>query len=281
MSAATQQLAGSASAVPLPKMLDEAERERLVLEHLPQVHFVARRIHVRLPQQVLLEDLVHAGILGMMDAVRKYDPSKNVKLKHYAEFRIRGAILDSLRLVDWSPRALRRQARRMEQAIARCKARLGRDPNDTEIAHEMEISLGSLQRLQRDLRGLELGSLQADSDDGNEREPLEAFAQPEEGSPYHQTLRSENTRLLRRAIEELPRREREVLALYDFQELTMKQVGEKMRIGESRVSQIHTAAVSHLRERLAQLRPAAPARKPVRRVQIPWRREVIGSAPRS
>ena len=149
---------------PPPKPLDDAERERLLLEHLPQVQYVARRIHLRLPQQVLLEDLVHAGILGMMDAVRKYDPSKNVQLKHYAEFRIRGAILDSLRLVDWSPRALRRQARRMEQAIERCKARLGRDPNESEIAHEMQVNLESLQRLQRDLRGLEVGSLQAESD---------------------------------------------------------------------------------------------------------------------
>ena len=107
----------SAGTAALAKQEESAERERLLLEHLPQVQYVARRIHGRLPQQVLLEDLVHAGILGLMDAVRKYDPSKNVQLKHYAEFRIRGAILDSLRLVDWSPRAVRRQARRLELAI--------------------------------------------------------------------------------------------------------------------------------------------------------------------
>jgi RNA polymerase sigma factor FliA len=256
MSSSTQQLTAkvSVSGASFAKPLDDAERERLLLEHLPQVQYVARRIHLRLPQQVLLEDLVHAGILGMMDAVRKYDPSKNVQLKHYAEFRIRGAILDSLRLVDWSPRTLRRQARRMEQAIALCKANLGRDPSDTEIAHEMQISLGSLQRLQRDLRGLEVGSLQSESDDAGERDRAEVLAQPEEGSPYQQTLRAENKRLLQTAIEELPRREREVLALYDFQELTMKQVGARMCIGESRVSQIHTSAIARLRERLAQMR---------------------------
>ena len=239
--------------------LDDAERDRLVLEHLPQVQFVARRIHLRLPQQVLLEDLVHAGILGMIDAVRKYDPAKNVKLKHYAEFRIRGAILDSLRMVDWSPRALRRQSRRMEQAIARCKGRLGRDPSETEIAQEMEISLGRLQRLQRDLRGLEIETLPMESDEPGARE-LDACAEPEEGSPYHHALRAEKQRLLRRAIEELPRREREVLALYDFQELTMKQVGAKMRIGESRVSQIHTSAMARLRERLGQAQGKRAAR---------------------
>lgn len=250
------------------KPLDDAERERLLLEHLPQVHFVARRIHLRLPQQVLLEDLVHAGILGMIDAVRKYDPSKNVQLKHYAEFRIRGAILDSLRLVDWSPRALRRQGRRMEEAIARCNQRLGRDPSETEIANEMQISLGSLQRLQRDLRGLEVSSLQAESDEAGERETAEPCAEPEEGNPYHQALRAENRRLLKRAIEELPRREREVLALYDFQEMTMKQVGEKMRIGESRVSQIHTSALARLRERLSQLRADAKTDTSKKRVPL-------------
>src|ERR1700683_4987188 len=140
--------------------LDDAQREQLLLEHLPHVHHIARRIHFRLPPQVPLEDLVHAGILGLMDAVRKFDPNKNVRLKYYAEFRIRGAILDSLRQVDWSPRALRSQARRMEQAVLDCKGRLGRDPSETEIAAALEINLSQLQRLLFDLRGLDVGSLQ-------------------------------------------------------------------------------------------------------------------------
>lgn len=236
--------------------LSDAERERLLLEHLPQVHFVARRIHLRLPQQVLLEDLVHAGILGMIDAVRKYDPAKNVQLKHYAEFRIRGAILDSLRLVDWSPRALRRQARRMEEASARCQAQLGREPSEMELAEEMQVSLASLQRLQRDLRGLEVGSLQAETDDAGQRDAFETIADSEEENPYDQAVRAQRKELLERAIDELPPREREVLALYDFQELTMKQVGERLRIGESRVSQIHTSALSRLRTRLAKMAPS-------------------------
>jgi len=242
-------------AQPAATPLSDAERERLLLEHLPQVHFVARRIHLRLPQQVLLEDLVHAGILGMIDAVRKYDPAKNVQLKHYAEFRIRGAILDSLRLVDWSPRALRRQARRMEEASARCQARLGREASEIELAEEMQISLTTLQRLQRDLRGLEVGSLQAETDDVGERDTYDSIADSEEENPYDQALRAERKELLERAIGELPPREREVLALYDFQELTMKQVGERLRIGESRVSQIHTSALSRLRTRLAKMQP--------------------------
>jgi len=152
-------------------LLDEVQCEKLLLDHLPHVQYVARRIHTRLPPQVLLEDLVHAGILGLMDAVRKYDPSKNVQLKHYAEFRIRGAILDSLRLVDWSPRALRRQARRLEQAISCCKARLGRDPSEVEIAAELEVSLDSLQHLRGDLRGLDIESLQSSAEDNGGEPP--------------------------------------------------------------------------------------------------------------
>ena len=234
--------------------LNSPQREQLLLEHLPQVQYIARRIHDRLPPQVLLEDLVHAGILGLMDAVRKYNPSKNVQLKYYAEFRIRGAILDSLRQVDWSPRALRRQGRRLEQAVLDCKARLGRDPTEPEIASELEITLESLHRLLGDLRGLDVGSLQADANDprGDEFAAQNRPAADWE-DPYHLALRSEMSSLLAKAIGELPHREREVLALYHFQERTMKEVGAVLGIGESRVSQVHTAAVIRLRARLREL----------------------------
>ena len=233
---------------------DEAQREKLLLEHLPQVRYIARRIHDRVPPQVLLEDLVHAGILGLMDAVKKYDPSKNVQLKHYAEFRIRGAILDSLRQVDWSPRTLRRQARRMEQAISDCKARFGRDPTEPEIAAELNVTLESLQHLLGDLRGLDIGSLQAEANEpGAGEDALQISAGVDEEDPYHQTLRSEMTALLAKAVGELPAREREVLALYHYEELTMKEVGAVLGIGESRVSQIHTTALLRLRVRLHEL----------------------------
>lgn len=228
----------------------DQQRDQLLLDHLPQVQHIARRIHDRLPPQVPMEDLVHAGILGLLDAMRKYDPNKNVQLKHYAEFRIRGAILDSLREVDWSPRALRRQARKLEQASSDCKARLGRAPTETELAAALGISLENLQRLQSDLRGLDVGSLQAETNEIGGEEAIPAGAEAEEEDPYHQTLRSEMSELLARAMGELPEREREVLALYHFEELTMKQVGAALGIGESRVSQIHTAALVRLRNRL-------------------------------
>jgi RNA polymerase sigma factor FliA len=242
--------------------LDVAQRDQLLLRHLPQVNFIARRIHSRLPPQVLLEDLVHAGVLGLMDAIGKYNPAKNVQLKYYAEFRIRGAILDSLRQVDWSPRTLRSQARRLEQAVFDCKGRLGRDPTETEIAVALEISLRQLQRLLSDLRGLDVGSLQPDLDlAGSSEEALRSCACKDEEDPYHQTLRLEMQCLLTGAVDQLPVREREVLALYHFAELTMKEVGVAMGIGESRVSQIHSSAMIHLRARLfARLYPAPEAK---------------------
>jgi RNA polymerase sigma factor FliA len=230
----------------------EPQREQMLLEHLAQVHYIARRIHDRLPPQVLLEDLVHAGILGLIDAVRKYDPSKNVLLKHYAEFRIRGAILDSLRQVDWSPRTLRRQAKRVEQAKFACRARLGRDPSEPEIAEEIGISLERLQRILGDVRGLDVTSLHSEGNDSNGEDAIDPPAGSEE-DPYQQALRSEMTGLLDKAIGELAARERDVLALYHFEELTMKQVGAILGIGESRVSQIHSAALLRLRVRLRQL----------------------------
>lgn len=257
---------------------DEAQREKLLLEHLPQVRYIARRIHDRVPPQVLLEDLVHAGILGLMDAVKKYDPSKNVQLKHYAEFRIRGAILDSLRQVDWSPRTLRRQARRMEQAISDCKARFGRDPTEPEIAAELNVTLESLQHLLGDLRGLDIGSLQTEANEpGAGEDALQISAGVDEEDPYHQTLRSEMTALLAKAVGELPQREREVLALYHYEELTMKEVGAVLGIGESRVSQIHTTALLRLRARLHELLqgntpiPVGPRARPVPEVQT-WKK---------
>src|SRR5947208_10134194 len=141
--------------------LDSEERQRLLNENLPEVRYIARRIHDRLPSHVPFEDLVHAGILGLIDAVDKFDPHKNVQLKSYARFRIRGAILDSLRQMDWSPRNLRRQARRIEEINRELAAELGRAPSEPELAARIGLSLSEFQQLLGELRGLDLGSLQA------------------------------------------------------------------------------------------------------------------------
>src|SRR6202167_5399757 len=136
-----------------------SEQEKLLLEHVPIVRFLARRIHERLPQHVEIEDLVSAGVVGLMDAFTKFDPAKKVQFRSYAQFRIRGAILDSLRTLDWSPRELRRNGRAVEEAIRVLTARLGHAPGEAEIAAEMGIDLEGYQQLLGDLKGLEIGTL--------------------------------------------------------------------------------------------------------------------------
>jgi RNA polymerase sigma factor FliA len=234
------------------KTLDPVERERLLTENLPEVRYIARRIHDRLPSHVQFDDLVHAGILGLIDAVDKFDPGKNVQLKSYARFRIRGAILDSLRQLDWSPRNLRRQARRIEEAHRELAAMLGHAPSEPELATHLGLDLEEFQHLLGELRGLDLGSLHGQSDDTGVEDQMSGVAVRPEEDPFGVTLRSEMRTLLAQAIDELEIKERQVLALYYLEELTMKEVGLIMSIGESRVSQIHTAALIRLRVRLKQ-----------------------------
>lgn len=231
-------------------VLEPAERERLLQECLPEVRYIARRIHDRLPPHVPFDDLVHAGILGLIDAIDKYDPGRNVQLKSYARFRIRGAILDSLRQMDWSPRALRRQARRIEDAQRELGATLGRAPNETEIAAHLGMPLAEYQQLLGELRGLDIGSLYTGTEDESLEGPHASLTTKEGEDPFSQCLRSEMRGLLAEAIEELEEKERHVLGLYYLEELTMKEVGVILNIGESRVSQIHTAAILRLRSRL-------------------------------
>ena len=229
----------------------DAERERVLMEQLPQVRYIARRIHERLPRHVPFEDLVHAGVLGLIDALSKFDLSKHVQFSSYAKFRIRGAILDSLRELDWSPRELRRKGRLVDSTYCQLSGKLGRAPNESEIAHEMGIKLGELQSLLAELDGLELGSLRVESRrDGKEEDLTDYVPSRPEETPFFQCLRSEMKHLLEKAIAELPEKEQRVLALYYYEELTMKEVGAVLGVGESRVSQIHSVAVARLRATL-------------------------------
>jgi len=233
---------------------DEAERERLLLEQLPQVRYIARRIHERLPRHVPIEDLVHAGVLGLIDALHKFDRSKHVQFGSYAKFRIRGAILDSLREMDWSPRDLRRKARRLEEAHHKLRAQLGRNPSEPELAAELAMDLRGLQRLLGEIDGLEITSLRVASPrDGKEEDLGEYLPDDPAETPLVLCLRSEMKELLARAIADLPEKERQVLALYYYEELTMKEVGAVLGVGESRVSQIHSMALVRLRARLSEL----------------------------
>jgi len=234
--------------------LNAAERERLLAEQLPQVKYIAKRIHDRLPPHILLEDLIHAGILGLIEAIQRFDPARHVELKSYAKHRIHGAILDSLRDLDWSPRPLRRKARRIEAAQQKLRARLGYSPSESQLAEELGIGLDKFQHLLGELRGLDLRSLQSETgEEGSERELRAANQNVSSEDPFSLCLRSEMTGLLAKAVEELPERERQLLALYYYEELTMKEAGAVLGIGEARVSQLHSAAIIRLRARMSEL----------------------------
>jgi RNA polymerase sigma factor for flagellar operon FliA len=235
--------------------MSATEREALLMEHLPTVRYLARRIHERLPQHVDLDDLISAGVVGLIDAFSKFDHGKKVQFKSYAQFRIRGAILDSLRTLDWSPRELRRKGRAVEEAVRASTQRLGRGPSEPEIAQHMEISLSDLQTLLGDLKGLEIGSLHMERSEDSGDEELSYIPGAPEDDPLFRCLKGEMKQRLADAIEELPEKERMVLTLYYYEELTMKEIGLTLGVVESRVSQIHSAAVVRLRVALANLRP--------------------------
>ena len=235
--------------VDAPTQRTEEEFQQIVLEQMPQVKYIARRIHEHLPKHVPFEDLLQAGMVGLIDALNKFDSEKNVKFASYAKFRIRGAILDSLRELDWSPRDLRRKSRQIDVTIQKLQAELGRSVSELELAKEMGLSLAEFHTLTNEIRGLEISSLQCDmNEEGQQNDLAENIPGPPDEDPLTLCVAGEQNERLRQAIFKLPEREQQVLMLYYQQELTMREVGELMGVGESRVSQIHSLAVKHLRE---------------------------------
>jgi RNA polymerase sigma factor FliA len=230
-----------------------SDQERVLLEHLPIVRFLARRIHERLPQHVDIEDLVSAGVVGLMDAFSKFDPEKKVQFRSYAQFRIRGAILDSLRTLDWSPRELRRKGRAVEEAIRVLTQRMGHAPGEADVAAEMTLTLVEYQQLLGDLKGLEIGTLHMERNEDSGEEELAYIPGKPEDDPLFHCLRGELEGRLSGAIAELPDRERLVMTLYYYEEMTMREIGLALGVVESRVSQVHASAVVHLRSALRDL----------------------------
>jgi len=229
------------------------EQERVLLEHLPIVRFLARRIHERLPQHVDIEDLVSAVVVGLMDAFAKFDPTKKVQFRSYAQFRIRGAILDSLRTLDWSPRELRRKGRAVEEAIRVLTSRMGHAPGEGDVAGEMGLGLEEYQQLLGDLKGLEIGTLHMERNEDSGDEELAYVPGRPEDDPLFRCLRGELEERLADAIANLPDRERLVMTLYYYEEMTMREIGLALGVVESRVSQVHASAVAHLRAALKDL----------------------------
>jgi RNA polymerase sigma factor for flagellar operon FliA len=235
------------------EMTDD-ERERLILEHLPQVRLIARRIQERLPDSISLDDLVSNGVLGLISAIDNFDPLQNVKLKTYAEYKIRGAILDSLRGLDWAPRQKRRKSKQIEAAIATAEQRLQAPPSEDEIAAELDITLEEYHQWLVEIRGLNLASLEyAGGDQGNDL--LHFLPDTHESLPSTLLERAELEKLLATSIERIPEIEKTVLSLYYHEELTLREIAQVVNLHESRISQLKSQAIMRLRGQLAQQWP--------------------------
>ena len=222
------------------------------------VRFMARRIHGRLPRNVEIDDLVSAGTVGLMEASAKFDPANQIKFASFVSFRVRGAMLDSLRIVDWAPRQLRQQGRAVQGAIRTLTSRFGYTPSQDEVAVELKTSLNAYQKLLSDLHGLEVGTLHQLRKDGSGNEELVNAPTPPEDSPLFRCMRGETAQRIANAIKDLSEWERLVTTRYYYEELTMREIGLTLGIDASRVSQIRASAVNHLRAALADLAPGLP-----------------------
>jgi RNA polymerase sigma factor for flagellar operon FliA len=245
----------AAAAYYYPVEAGDDERERLIIEHLPQVRLIARKIHERLPDTIAFEDLLSAGVIGLINAIDHFDPRQNVKLRTYAEFRIRGAILDSLRDTDWAPRMKRRLAREMEAAVNRAEQRLGRSPEEAEIAAELRLTVEQYRERLNELAALDIGELEFSRDEGDAPVLLKYVAAPDDASPAQQLERAELERLIASSIDGIPKTEKTVLGLYYQEEMTLKEIGEIMGLHYSRVSQIKSQAILRVRNAIARRWP--------------------------
>jgi len=231
---------------PNPSLTAEV-REKLILEHLPQVKLIARRIHERLPVSVSLDDLISAGVVGLIAAIDRYDASHDVKLKTYAEYKIRGAILDSLRGLDWAPRQQRKRAKLIEAAIAALEQQHHRMPTEEEIAAQLDLSVPEYQDWLSEVRGLTLGSLENAGTEEDGCDLLRYLADSDEQWPSQIVERAELERLLAEAIERMPQLERTVLSLYYYEEMTLREIAKIVDLHESRISQLKSQAILRLR----------------------------------
>jgi RNA polymerase sigma factor for flagellar operon FliA len=243
---------------------DIDQRNALVMAELPQVYYIAARIRERLPQQVEMEDLVHAGVVGLIEACRNFDSTKNAGFTTFAKFRIRGAILDSLRKLDWGSRAIRKKGRAIAASIAALASSLGRQPLQEEIAIHMNIALAELQTTLTELDGLHLVGQQSESDESTSFDLIESAQSRGGDNPFELCLEGEAREHLKAAICKLTEREQLIISLYYQEEMTMREIAEIVGIAVSRVSQIHAAALLTLRMSLTYLREKSKPKPPAR-----------------
>ncbi|MDR2758461.1 MAG: RNA polymerase sigma factor WhiG [Spirochaetaceae bacterium] len=239
------------------KNRDPKIRELFIRQYAPLVKYVAGKVAIGMPANVEFDDLVGYGAFGLMDAIDKFDPEKNVKFKTYAVTRIRGAIFDELRSIDWVPRSVRQKTREVEETIGALEAQLGRTATDQEIAAALGMSEAEYLKTIMKISGTSILSLNDVWFSGDENDKVsigDSIESPSSMNPDVIVEKEEIRRVIVEAIQELPDKEKKILVLYYYEELTLKEIGQVLEVTESRVSQLHTKAILRLRAKLTNIR---------------------------
>lgn len=238
-----------------PTRVTSEQKDKLIVEYAPLIKFIAQKIAVRLPSNIELDDLISSGVIGLMDAIDKYDPTRDNKFKTYAEFRIRGAILDELRAQDWVPRSVRDKAKLLDRTMIELEAELGRSASDDEVAERLNMTLDEFYDLVNQVRPVSVLSIDeaATFSSVDKKSILNLLEATKLNNPFTQLNMKSVKEIVTKAIEELPERQRLVLSLYYYEDLNLKEIGKVLRVTESRVSQLHAQAISRLRSRLNQV----------------------------
>lgn len=237
-----------------PSKLTPQQKDKLIMEYAPLIKFIAQKIAVRLPANIELDDLISSGVIGLMDAIEKYDPTRDNKFKTYAEFRIRGSILDELRAQDWVPRSVRDKSKMLDRALVELEAELGRTATDEELAGRLGVNMDEFHDLLNQVKPVSLLSIDdaATFSNVDKKSILNLLESCKLGNPFNQLNLKSVKEVVAKAIEDLPERQRLVLSLYYYEDLNLKEIGKVLRVTESRVSQLHAQAIARLRARLTQ-----------------------------
>ena len=236
-----------------PNKLTSQQKDKLIMEYAPLIKFIAQKIAVRLPSNIELDDLISSGVIGLMDAIEKYDPTRDNKFKTYAEFRIRGSILDELRAQDWVPRSVRDKAKLLDRTFVNLEAELGRQPTDEEVCDKLGISIDEFHDMVNQVRPVSVLSIDDSATFSNvdKKSILNLLEGCKLNNPLTQLNMKSVKEIVTQSIEDLPERQRLVLSLYYYEDLNLKEIGKILRVTESRVSQLHAQAITRLRARLS------------------------------
>jgi RNA polymerase sigma factor for flagellar operon FliA len=241
----------------LVKTKEQVLRDYFVVKYAPLVKYVAGKVSMGMPQSIEFDDLVSYGVFGLIDAIGKYDPARGIKFKTYAMTRIRGSIFDELRSIDWIPRSVRQKAKQIENVIAELENKLGRTVEDEEIAKELGLSMEEFHSILNKVSGtsmLSLNDIWFMGDDSDELSIMETLEAPDNMNPDIIMEKQEIKEYIIEAIKKLPDKEKKVIVLYYYEDLTLKEIGQVLDVTESRVSQLHTKAIMRLRGRLGRIK---------------------------